>query len=249
MPDETVDELLTDIIQGLMSLAGLASESLIRDEVWLFIDAGRRIERAIHLSGLLAATLARERTAAAESLIIESVLTTAESIITYRRRYRSHASVPSVLDLLLSDDGNPRSLRYQLDQLEFDLRQLHQGEGTPVWRSGIPLSHPSVADPVTAAGTDDDPGEMPMVTETIASVREIAVRLTHFESQVATAGLTLDEQGRRVALTEFLDDAVQRLNFVAILVSATFFTRQQPVRSVVTPVDVSTIGPDTEPDR
>jgi len=77
VPDETVDELLTDIIQGLLSLAGLVSESLIRDEVWHFIDAGRRIERAIHLSGLLAATLTRERTAAAESLVIESVLTTA----------------------------------------------------------------------------------------------------------------------------------------------------------------------------
>lgn len=249
VPDETVDELLTDIIQGLLSLAGLVSESLIRDEVWHFIDAGRRIERAIHLSGLLAATLTRERTAAAESLVIESVLTTAESIITYRRRYRSHASVPSVLDLLLSDESNPRSLRYQLDQLEFDLRHLHRGEETPVWRSGIPLSHPSVADPVTASGTEDRPGETPMVTETIAAVREIAVRLTHFEARLSTTGLTLDEHGRRSALTEFLEDVTQRLNFVAILISAAFFTRQQPVRSVVTPVDVTNLPPDTESDR
>ncbi len=239
VPEETVDELLTDIIQGLMSLAGLASESLIRDEIWYFIDAGRRTERALHLSGLLAATLARERTAAAESLVVESVLTAVESIITYRRRYRSHASVPSVLDLLLSDDSNPRSLRYQLEQLEFDLHQLHDGEDTPVWRTGIPLRHPSVADPVTASGSDDSPGETPMVTETIAAVREISVRLTHFEARLSTTGLTLDRHGRRPELTEFLDDVAQRLNFVAILISATFFARQQPVRSVVTPVDVS----------
>ena len=208
VPDETVDELLTDIIQGLLSLAGLVSESLIRDEVWHFIDAGRRLERAIHLSGLVAATLSRERTAAAESLIIESVLATAESIITYRRRYRSHASVPSVLDLLLSDEDNPRSLRYQLDHLEFDLGRLHRGE-------------------------------MPMVTETIAAVREISVRLTHFETGLRTTGLSLDEHGRRPQLTEFLDDVTQRLNFVAVLISATYFTRHQPARSVVTPVELS----------
>ncbi len=264
VPDETVDELLTDIIQGLLSLAGLVSESLIRDEVWHFIDAGRRIERAVHLSGLLAATLTRERTAAAESLVIESVLTTVESIITYRRRYRSHASVSSVLDLLLSDDTNPRSLRYQLDHIEVDLRRLHQGEEIPVWRTGIPLNHPSVTDAVTASGTGDRPGETPMVTETIAAIREIAVRLTHFEAQLSTTGLTPDEQGRRLALTEFLEDVIQRLNFVSILISATYFTRQQPVRSVVTPVDVTrmtqsqdgaggqsqTLGPpDTEADR
>ena len=245
VPDETVDELLTDTIQGLLSLTGLVSESLIRDEIWYFIDAGRRIERAIHLSGLLAATLRTERTAAAESLVIESVLTSMESIITYRRRYRSHASVPSVLDLLLSDDTNPRSLRYQLDQLEFDLGQLHEGEAVPVWRSGIPLSHPSVSDSVPASGTDDHPGEAPMMTETIAAVREIAVRLTHFEARFRTAGLPTDEHGRRQALEDFLDDVNQRLNFVAILISATFFTRQQPVRTVVTPVDVSGLS---EPD-
>ena len=52
-----------------------------------------------------------------DSLLLESVLTAAESIITYRRRYRSQAQLETVLDLLLLDADNPRSLAYQLDRL------------------------------------------------------------------------------------------------------------------------------------
>ena len=57
-----------------------------------------------------------------------------ESIITYRRRYRSRAQVATALDLLLSDPGNPRSLRYQLDRLAEDLSALNStgDASTPV---------------------------------------------------------------------------------------------------------------------
>ena len=56
--------------------------------------------------------------------MLESVLRVSESIITYRRRYRSTATVGTVLDLLLSDPANPRSLTYQLDRITEDLRAL-----------------------------------------------------------------------------------------------------------------------------
>jgi uncharacterized alpha-E superfamily protein len=52
------------------------------------------------------------------------VLTAAESIITYRRRYRSHAQLATVLDLLVLDSDNPRSLAYQLRMLTDDLDAL-----------------------------------------------------------------------------------------------------------------------------
>ena len=56
--------------------------------------------------------------------MLESVLTAAESIITYRFRYRSQAQLETLLDLLLLDPGNPRSLAYQLDRLTDDLDVL-----------------------------------------------------------------------------------------------------------------------------
>ena len=97
---------------------------MVRDLGWRFMDAGRRIERSIQLTTLLRATVTQARGTATDSLLLESVLTAAESIITYRFRYRSQAQLETLLDLLLLDPGNPRSLAYQLDRLTDDLDAL-----------------------------------------------------------------------------------------------------------------------------
>lgn len=119
------------ILTSLLALQGLAMESMVRDPGWRFMDAGRRIERGLHLLALLRATVVDDHGTAADSLLYESVLTATESIVTYRRRYRSRAQLATVLDLLLLDPDNPRSLANQLDQLGRDLQALpgHPGPG------------------------------------------------------------------------------------------------------------------------
>ena len=116
------------IMQSLLALSGLAGESMVRDPGWRFMDAGRRIERALQLAALLRTTVSVERSTATDSLLVESVLIAAESIITYRRRYRSHAQLETLLDLLVFDSDNPRSLAYQLEQLAMDVRLFPRGE-------------------------------------------------------------------------------------------------------------------------
>jgi uncharacterized alpha-E superfamily protein len=116
-PQAAVHGALQRVMQSLLALAGLGAESMVRDPGWRFMDAGRRIERSIQLLALLQATLTQVRDTATDSLMLESVLIATESIITYRRRYRSHAQLETVLDLLLVDPINPRSLAYQLDRL------------------------------------------------------------------------------------------------------------------------------------
>ena len=123
-PSGHAQSALQEVMQSLLALDGLGIESMVRDVGWRFMDAGRRLERAIQLLSLLRATVVEDRGTAADSLVLESVLTAAESIITYRRRYRSHAQLETVLDLLLLDGGNPRSLAYQLERLTEDLDVL-----------------------------------------------------------------------------------------------------------------------------
>lgn len=115
--DDAVSTVLNGLLESLLALAGLMAESMVRDHAWQFLESGRRVERALQITALVGALLTVDYEPAAESLIAESALTAAESIITYRRRYRSHAQVATLLDLLLSDPGNPRSLRFQLDRL------------------------------------------------------------------------------------------------------------------------------------
>jgi uncharacterized circularly permuted ATP-grasp superfamily protein/uncharacterized alpha-E superfamily protein len=119
------------VLEGLLALAGLISESLVRDTGWRFLDLGRRIERAQHVIALLSAMLGTERDPQTESLVVESVLIAGESIITYRRRYAARAGVSTLLDLLLTDRENPRAVAYQLDRIGRTVERL-PGDGERV---------------------------------------------------------------------------------------------------------------------
>ncbi|HEY2302684.1 MAG TPA: circularly permuted type 2 ATP-grasp protein [Acidimicrobiales bacterium] len=123
-PQADVQGVLQRVVQSLLALSGLINESMVRDPGWQFMDAGRRFERALQLLRLLQATLTETRGTASDSLLFESVLTAAESIITYRRRYRSQAQLETVLDLLLLDADNPRSVAFQLERLNDNLATL-----------------------------------------------------------------------------------------------------------------------------
>ena len=55
----------------------------------------------------------------------------ADSTMTYRRRYMSSLQTAPVLDLLLADEANPRSLAYQLAALAESIDQLPRDESAP----------------------------------------------------------------------------------------------------------------------
>ena len=120
----------SSVLRGLLSLSGLASESMVRDSGWYLMDAGKRIERGLQLTALLSATLSHALTPSTEQAVIDSVLSAAESSVIYRRRNRGRARLAAVAQLLLFDEGNPRALVYQLDRLRDDLGSLPDASGT-----------------------------------------------------------------------------------------------------------------------
>jgi len=109
-------EALQRLIILLAAFAGLSGESMSRGQGWRFLEIGRHLERAVHTVTLLRSVFvaASVRT----SNVWEALLAVAHSVKTYRRRYRSQVQPGAVLDLLLLDEGNPRSVGYQLLQLE-----------------------------------------------------------------------------------------------------------------------------------
>jgi uncharacterized alpha-E superfamily protein len=56
--------------------------------------------------------------------VLEAVLEIADSSITYRSRYLTSLQTDLVLDLLLLDEANPRSIAFQLARLQEDVNQL-----------------------------------------------------------------------------------------------------------------------------
>lgn len=109
--------VLDRLLGPLLALSGLTAESIVRDPVWTFLDAGRRIERGRAVVETCAATLGVSRDRESEAMVVESLLLANDSVITYRRRYRARVRCSAVLELLLADRTNPRALAYQLDRL------------------------------------------------------------------------------------------------------------------------------------
>ncbi len=118
--------LLDDLITELMAFAGLAAESMTRTQGWRFLDLGRRVERTWQTAMLLRSTVT-ERTSY-ERQVLEAVLQTADSIMTYRSRYLATVQAPAVLDLLLTDETNPRSIAYQLVAISTHVDDLPRSE-------------------------------------------------------------------------------------------------------------------------
>jgi uncharacterized circularly permuted ATP-grasp superfamily protein/uncharacterized alpha-E superfamily protein len=121
---QSLQEAQDRIITALMAIAGAASESMSRDFGWHFLTLGRRIERALLLISLLRAVLASRVAPEIEILLLESMLTVAESLTLFRRRFRNRPDIESTLDLLLLDTSNSRSLVYQLSDAHTHLAVL-----------------------------------------------------------------------------------------------------------------------------
>lgn len=117
-------ERLDGVVMRLAALSGFAVESTVRGPAWRYLDLGRRLERALVVIDTLDPELADGLPAVIRGDAFDHVLRANESLIAYRRSFRSDAELPSLLDLLVRDPENPRSLRFQLDVLRDHLVAL-----------------------------------------------------------------------------------------------------------------------------
>jgi uncharacterized circularly permuted ATP-grasp superfamily protein/uncharacterized alpha-E superfamily protein len=120
---------LDRVILYLGAFSGMEMENMVRDYGWRFLDLGRRLERA---DLLLRAVSAGLEGGPAGPALLDVLLETADSTMTYRRRYFAPALPVPVLDLLLLDDTNPRSLAFQLQRLQEHLDVLAKLPGHEV---------------------------------------------------------------------------------------------------------------------
>ena len=107
--------LLDGSIVTLSAFVGLVTENMTRGPGWHFLEIGRRLERTRHMAELLQAGVAE----APEDIepYLRMLLYIADSSITYRTRYLTALRTDLVLDLLLVDESNPRSVGFQLAAL------------------------------------------------------------------------------------------------------------------------------------
>jgi uncharacterized alpha-E superfamily protein len=117
---------------SLAAFSGMGTENMTRGHGWRFLDMGRRLERAVQTVQLVRRGLGFEIEPGDAELT--TILEIADSTLTYRSRYLNAMQTDLVLDLLLLDEANPRSVAYQLSKLRKHVDRLpesHPPSGTP----------------------------------------------------------------------------------------------------------------------
>ncbi len=114
--------LLNRLLRSLAALSGMQMENMTRSIGWRLFDMGRRVERAGHMAKLLQELTVRGDPGKEGAL--DLLLELGDSFMTYRTRYMSVPQLAPVVDLLLVDDSNPRSVAFQLATLEEHVGQL-----------------------------------------------------------------------------------------------------------------------------
>lgn len=114
-------ELLEELLDHCLALAGTIAENMVRGHAWSFLDLGRRLERGLRLAQTVAPLVRTGNQ-------LDLLLLLGDCRLAYRARYRSRIQPAPVYDLVLCDASNPRGLAHQTDAIEAVLERLPLGD-------------------------------------------------------------------------------------------------------------------------
>ena len=177
--------ILDDAAASLVTLAGFALDGMTRDLGWRFMSVGRRLERLQFQSVVLQRALDMD-----ENGNLDWLLELSDSIITYRARYRAQPEWLPVLDLLLLDETNPRSILFQLNGILNTLNKIAQTQGPCGEQLLAPLKDELIA---LDAGTDLEHGNMMLV----GLLQRISLASAALSEQISVQFFSYTDNGRQ----------------------------------------------------
>ena len=116
------------MLNATMAMQGITG-NMMRDEGWRMIRVGGWLEQALQLTRLLRLVTVRHGLDV-DRMVLTQTLIAADSSVTHRRRYHGYVRPRTVLDLLLADPENPRSLVFALTQARRHLGSLKASTGS-----------------------------------------------------------------------------------------------------------------------
>ena len=184
LPTDGALESLDALSTLLAAFSGLTTESMSRTDGWRFLEVGRRIERSLQTMRLLRTAVCEppgDPGPAAVPDRMEYVLLACNSSMTYRRRYTSVYEEGGTVDLLLLDDGNPRSLAFQVRKLVQHVALLPQNGGRETLLEGANRAQKILHDfsPSEEALSPSGPEIRAALSELLPQVAEIVEGLSN----------------------------------------------------------------------
>ena len=111
-------------VTSMVTLSGYVLDGMTRGVGWRFLSIGRRIERLMHLCTVLQIATGEGRAHG-----LDWLLDLCDSTGTYRSRYLVAPEWLPVLDILVRDDTNPRSIAFQVKGLTEYIAKLELSHG------------------------------------------------------------------------------------------------------------------------
>ncbi len=125
-------DVIDDVLASLASFSGMWMESTVRGPAWRFGDIGTRLERALVLLALVRACVdvETEDRDVVGVAALEVLLAASESLIAYRRTFRSDVELIPTLTLLLHDRDNPRAYVSCIDRIAENVADIGWADGS-----------------------------------------------------------------------------------------------------------------------
>jgi len=103
-------------------MTGAQTDRMTRDDGWRLLSTGRHLERLGFLAQALASAL--QTGAVYDEAGYEAVVALFDSTITFHAQYQQRHDIPALVDLLVLDRDNPRSLGWVAQTLRGRLARL-----------------------------------------------------------------------------------------------------------------------------
>ncbi|MFP5308917.1 MAG: alpha-E domain-containing protein [Actinomycetes bacterium] len=125
-------ELFRTVKQRCQTIAGVATETMPRDDAWRFLTLGRMLERAEMTCRLLNVRYGQlaDQTAPVAFHHWVGVLKSVSALEAFRKRYRASMDPVAVVEFLLLSREFPRSVLFALETAERQLEHLGGGDAS-----------------------------------------------------------------------------------------------------------------------
>ena len=124
-PGDDAARAMGVLLRKITGFSGLVHENMYRSVGWRFLSMGRSLERALTMSS----ALANFADPAAPEGALDLAVEVGDSSMTHRSRYAVATNRKTVIDLLVFDAQNPRSVLYHLAEIRDQAAQLSESVG------------------------------------------------------------------------------------------------------------------------
>ncbi len=173
---EDASAALTAVAVGIGAVTGAQTDGMTRDDGWRLLMIGRQIERLVMIATTLEVLF--ETHAVQQGTGFDLALALCNSTITYRSRYQGERELPALIDLLMLENSNPRSLACALGVIGQELATLARATGQGLEHIAPALVYGRLATTLGDLCERGESGRHELLVHTVRQLRASALELS-----------------------------------------------------------------------